>query len=60
MSTTKLALCVGLVLGVVAAFGGFGAFVLVLFFGALGLLVGRFLDGDLDVSALTGRFSDRS
>lgn len=60
MSKTTMALLVGLILGIVAAFEGFDGFVLVLFFGAVGLLVGRFLDGDLDLSALTGRFSDRT
>jgi uncharacterized membrane protein len=40
---------------VAAAFGGFGAFLLVLVLGALGLLVGRYLDGKLNLSALSGR-----
>ncbi|WP_199730356.1 hypothetical protein [Amycolatopsis panacis] len=55
MNATQLGLLTGLVLGLAAAFGGFGAFVLVLVLGALGLLVGRVLDGKLDLSQLTGR-----
>jgi uncharacterized membrane protein len=55
MNSTHLGLLTGLVLGVAAAFGGFGAFLLVLVFGALGLLVGRYLDGKLNLSALSGR-----
>ncbi|MGB6021464.1 MAG: hypothetical protein WBG89_03945, partial [Ornithinimicrobium sp.] len=60
MSTTTTALLVGLTLGIVAVFGGFGGFLLVVFFGAVGLGVGRVLEGELDLSALTGRFSDRT
>ena len=58
VSNTVLGLLVGLVLGVSAAFGGFAAFLIVLVLGAIGLLVGRFLDGQLDASSfegLTGR-----
>lgn len=55
MTHTRTGLLTGLVLGLAAAFGGFGAFLLVLVLGGLGLLVGRFLDGKLDISALSGR-----
>ncbi|MFD6068509.1 MULTISPECIES: hypothetical protein [Amycolatopsis] len=55
MSSTHLGLLTGLALGLAAAFGGFGAFLVVLVLGALGLLVGRVLDGKLDLSQLTGR-----
>jgi hypothetical protein len=55
VSNTVLGLIVGLVLGVSAAFGGFGAFLIVLVLGAVGFLVGRFLDGSLDLDALSGR-----
>ncbi|WP_439657608.1 hypothetical protein ACSHWB_35180 [Lentzea sp. HUAS TT2] len=55
MSSTTTGLLTGLVLGLAAAFGGFGAFLVVLVFGALGLLAGRVLDGKLDLSQLTGR-----
>ncbi|MET8846036.1 hypothetical protein [Amycolatopsis sp. NPDC004625] len=55
MTSTHLGLLTGLVLGLAAAFGGFAAFFLVLVLGALGLLTGRYLDGKLDLSALSGR-----
>lgn len=50
---TLIGLATGLALGFAAAFGGLAAFLIVLLFGALGLGVGRYLDGELDVSALT-------
>ncbi|WP_414941794.1 hypothetical protein [Amycolatopsis sp. cmx-11-51] len=55
MNSTHLGLLTGLALGLAAAFGGFGAFLVVLVLGALGLLAGRVLDGKLDLSQLTGR-----
>ncbi len=57
---TALGLVSGLALGFAAAFGGFGAFLIVLLGGALGLVVGRVLDGRLDLSGLTGRAGERS
>lgn len=53
MTYTLLGLIAGLALGFAAAFGGFGAFAIVLLFGALGLAAGRYLEGQLDLSALT-------
>ncbi|GAA4921922.1 hypothetical protein EV188_1166 [Actinomycetospora succinea] len=55
MSNTVLGLLVGLTLGLAAAFGGVNAFLVVLVLGLLGFVVGRFLDGQLDVDGLTGR-----
>ncbi|WP_165436183.1 hypothetical protein [Amycolatopsis suaedae] len=55
MKATHLGLLTGLALGLAAAFGGFGAFLAVLVLGTLGLLVGRHLDGKLDLSQLIGR-----
>ncbi|MDQ7810833.1 hypothetical protein Q5425_44525 [Amycolatopsis sp. A133] len=55
MNSTHLGLLTGLALGLAAAFGGFGAFFVVLVLGAIGLLAGRVLDGKLDLSRLTGR-----
>lgn len=52
MNATTLGLLTGLALGFAGAFGGFGAFVVVLVFAALGLLAGRWLDGELDVAGL--------
>ncbi|TDV48746.1 hypothetical protein [Actinophytocola oryzae] len=59
MNSTTLGLLTGLALGFAGAFGGFGAFLIVLVLGALGLLVGRVLDGKLDLSQLTGAGRDR-
>jgi hypothetical protein len=56
---TLIGLLFGLALGFAAAFGGFGAFVAVLVLGGLGLLVGRWVDGKLDLSALVGAARDR-
>ncbi len=55
MSRSSIALFVGLILGLTAAFGDFGDFVIVLLFGAIGLVVGMVLDGKIDVAALAGR-----
>ncbi len=55
MNATIIGLLVGLALGFAGAFGGFTAFIIVLFLGMVGLLVGRLLDGQLDLSSLTGR-----
>jgi len=55
VNATLLGLIAGLALGFASAFGGFAAFAIVLIFGAAGLLVGRYLDGQLDLSELTGR-----
>ncbi|MGW1738798.1 hypothetical protein ACWCPQ_08295 [Nocardia sp. NPDC001965] len=62
MNATSICLAVGLALGFAAAFGGFGAFAIVLVFAAAGLLVGRWLDGEVDLDALRrniGRTRDR-
>ncbi len=59
MTTTQTALFVGLIRGAVATFGGFSAFLLVLVLGAVGLLVGRVLEGKLDLGSLTGQSRDR-
>lgn len=59
MSTTAMGLLAGLVLGWAAAFGGFGEFLIVAVFGAIGLGVARVIDGKLDLGALTGRSSTR-
>ncbi|QGN32102.1 hypothetical protein [Microlunatus sp. Gsoil 973] len=59
MSRTTIALFVGLVLGVTAAFGGFGPFLIVAVFGAVGLIVGLVLDGRIDLPRLLGRATER-
>ena len=55
MSVSRTALFVGLILGLVAAFGTIGDFLLVVLFGVIGLIVGRILEGKLDVVQLFGR-----
>ena len=59
MSRSTTALFVGLVLGLTAAFGTFGSFMIVLVFGAIGLLIGLALDGKLDVQSLIGRATEK-
>ena len=59
MSRTTTALFVGLVLGLTAAFGTFGSFVIVLLFGAIGLVVGLVLDRRLDLAGLLGRATEK-
>ena len=59
MNATQTGLLAGLLLGLAAAFGGFLAFVIVLVLGAIGLVVGRALDGQIDLNALLGRGRDR-
>ena len=59
MKATQTGLLAGLALGLAGAFGGLGAFLIVLVLGAIGLLVGRALDGQLDINALLGRGRDR-
>jgi hypothetical protein len=59
MNLTVTGLAVGLVLGLTAAWGGFGAMAIVALLGALGALVGRFLSGQLDLSAFGGGARDR-
>lgn len=59
MNATQTGLLTGLVLGLAGAFGGFDAFLVVLVMGAIGLVVGRVLDGSLDLNAVLGRGRDR-
>jgi len=49
MNIATTGLAAGMALGFAGYFGGFGAFVLVLVLGAVGLIVGLFLQGDLGV-----------
>ena len=48
-------LAFGSLLGVAGAFGGFGAFLLVLLLGVAGFLAGRAMQGDLDLAGLFTR-----
>lgn len=56
MSPSLIGLVVGIALGFAGAFGGWGAFVIVALLTGVGYLVGRMVQGDLDLSPyLTGR-----
>jgi hypothetical protein len=57
---TTLGLVVGLAVGFAGAFGGFGAFLVVLVCGALGLVAGRALDGELDLREIADVVGGRS
>ena len=59
MSTSQFAVIVGIALGVVAVFAGFGSFVIVLLFAVAGLVIGRMLEGKLDLRLLVGRPTER-
>jgi predicted amino acid dehydrogenase len=59
MSTTHISLAVALTLGIVLAFGGFTAFAVVALSGVIGFIIGRVLEGKLDLQAMLGRASDR-
>lgn len=59
MNATQTGLLAGLLLGIAGATGGFPTFVITLVLGAIGLLAGRVLDGELDISGVLGRGRDR-
>lgn len=56
---TNVGLLAGLILGAAGAIGGFAAFLICLVVGLIGLVVGRVLDGQLDINAFLGRGRDR-
>jgi uncharacterized membrane protein YeaQ/YmgE (transglycosylase-associated protein family) len=59
MNATLAGRFVGLILGVAAAAGGLTGFFIALILGVLGFIVGRVLDGELDVNQFVGRGRDR-
>ncbi len=60
MTRTMLGTIVGLVLGLALAFGTFGQMLIVALFAAIGFVIAKVLDGDIDLSPyLTGRRNDR-
>ncbi|MEW1914134.1 hypothetical protein AB0442_37925 [Kitasatospora sp. NPDC085895] len=59
MSTAALGLLAGMALGFAGYFGGFWAFLLVLVLGVVGLVVGRFLEGEDVREWRRPRFEDR-
>ncbi|MBY8880354.1 hypothetical protein [Actinacidiphila acidipaludis] len=48
MSMAVIGLVAGMALGFAGYFGGFGAFLLVAALGAIGFVVGKFVDGDIE------------
>lgn len=48
MNTAVVGMIAGMALGFAGYFGGFWAFLLVAALGAVGFVVGRFLEGDLE------------
>jgi hypothetical protein len=48
MSMAVIGLAAGMALGFAGYFGGFGAFLVVALLGAVGFVVGKFADGDLE------------
>ncbi|MFG2984546.1 hypothetical protein ACGFYQ_25350 [Streptomyces sp. NPDC048258] len=59
MSMAVAGLFAGMALAFAGYFGGFGAFLLVAALGAVGFVVGRVLDGDLEPGDLFRRRDDR-
>ncbi|BBZ53802.1 MULTISPECIES: hypothetical protein [Mycolicibacterium] len=55
MTSSTLGLVAGLLLGIAAAAGGLGGFLIALLLGAAGYLIGAHRDGELDLSALLRR-----
>jgi hypothetical protein len=59
MNATQTGLLAGLILGTAAATGGFIGFLIALAVGAIGLIVGRVLDGELEIGDVLGKGRDR-
>ena len=60
MTRTTLGTLIGLALGLALAFGGFGQMLIVALAGALGFIIAKALDGDIDLSRyVSGRRSNR-
>ena len=60
MSTTVIGLFTGLLVGLGIAIDGFPGFLLLLVFGAIGVVVGKVMDGELDLSRILGSGSGGS
>ncbi len=54
MTSSTIGLLAGLLLGIAAATGGFGGFLIALVLGVVGYLVGGHYDGEVDLSKLLG------
>ncbi len=55
MTRTVLGTVIGLTLGLALAFGSFGQMLIVALFAAIGFVVAKVLDGDLDLSPYLSR-----
>jgi uncharacterized membrane protein len=58
MTRTILATIIGLALGLALAFGSFGQMLIVALFAAVGFVVGKVLEGDLDLSPYLSRWRE--
>ena len=56
--TTAMGIVIGLALGLAVAFGNFGEMLIVALFGAIGFVVAKVLEGDLDLGAYLPRRRD--
>ncbi len=56
MTRTALGTVIGLALGLALAFGSFGQMLIVALFAAVGFIVAKVLEGDLDLSPYLSRW----
>jgi hypothetical protein len=56
--TTAMGIVIGLALGLAVAFGNFGEMLIVALFGAIGFVVAKVLEGDLDLGPYLPRRRD--
>ncbi|MEV7386231.1 MULTISPECIES: hypothetical protein [Streptomyces] len=59
MGLAVVGMIAGMALGFAGYFGGFGAFLLVAALGAIGFVVGRFAEGDLELGEFFRSRDDR-
>ncbi len=59
MQPTLVGLLVGLILGIALAFEGFGAMLIVAFCGAVGYIVVKVVQGEIDLTQYLGGSADR-
>jgi hypothetical protein len=59
MNRTALATVTGLLLGLALVFGSFGEMLIVALFGAIGYVIAKILDGELDVQGWLSRSRSR-
>jgi uncharacterized protein (DUF2062 family) len=58
MTRTTLGIAIGLALGLALAFGSFGQMLIVALFVAIGFVVAKVLDGNLDLGPYLSRWRD--